>query len=125
MNLEAKQASHVIDSVAKAMANWTVDRHAELNPKLSNRYGPGWRADWIGHTLSQLHMLAQSVSVRSSDLFAQTMRWTRESFKFRGVEEDDLAHNTKCMREVLAFRPDWQPDLRQRDILEKHLPARH
>lgn len=102
MNAEARQASLVIDSVAKAVANWTVDRHAQLNPKLPNRYGPGWRADWIGHTLSQIHMLAQAVSVRSADLFAQTMRWTRESFKLRGVEEDDLARNTKCMREVLA-----------------------
>jgi methanogenic corrinoid protein MtbC1 len=102
MNAEARQASLVIDSVAKAVANWTVDRHAELNPKLPNRYGPGWRADWIGHTLSQIHMLAQAVSVRSADLFAQTMLWTRESFKLRGMEGDDLACNTKCMREVLA-----------------------
>jgi len=102
MNPEAKQASLVIDSVAKAVANWTVDLHAELNPKLPNRYGPGWRADWIGHTLSQLHTLAQVVSVRSTELLAQTMRWTRESFKMRGVEEDDLTRNTKCMREVLA-----------------------
>ncbi len=102
MNPEAKQASLVIDSVAKAVANWTVDRHGELNPKLPNRYGPNWRANWIGHTLSQIHMLAQAVSVRSSELFIQTARWTRESFEMRGVEEDDLARNTKCMREVLA-----------------------
>jgi methanogenic corrinoid protein MtbC1 len=102
MNPEAKQASLVIDSVAKAVANWTVDRHAELNPKLPNRYGPGWRADWIGHTLSQLHTLSQAICVRSTDLFAQTMLWTRESFKLRGVEEEDLARNMKCMREVLA-----------------------
>lgn len=102
MNPEAKQASVVIDSVAKAVANWTVDRHAELNPKLPNLYGPGWRADWIGHTLSQVHMLAQAISVRSAELFAQTMLWTRESFNLRGVEEEDLARNTKCMREVLA-----------------------
>lgn len=102
MNPEARNVSLVIDSVAKAVANWTVDRHADLNPKLPNRYGPGWRADWIGHTLSQIHMLAQAVSVRSADLFAQTMLWTRESFKLRGVEEEDLALNTKCMRAVLA-----------------------
>jgi methanogenic corrinoid protein MtbC1 len=47
-------------------------------------------------------MLAQAVSVRSAELFVQTARWTRESFEIRGVEEEDLARNTKCMREVLA-----------------------
>ena len=45
MNAEAKQASLVIDSVAKAVANWTVGQHAEANPQLPSRYGAAWRAD--------------------------------------------------------------------------------
>lgn len=102
MNAEAKQASQVIDSVAKAVANWTVDQHAETNPELPKRYGAAWRGDWIGHTLSQIHMLAQAVAVRSTELFVSSMRWTYESFKSRGVDEDDLTQNIRCLREVLA-----------------------
>ncbi len=101
MNPEARQASLVIDSVAKAVANWTVDRQAEKNAHLSKRYGQGWRGDWVGHTLAQLYTLAQAVSVRSAELFAHSMRWTRDSFRLRGVEEADFLVNASCMRDVL------------------------
>lgn len=101
MDTTAKQASYVIDSVAKAVANWTVDEHARLNPQMPERYGASWRADWIGHTLAQLHMLAQAVAVRSPVLFANSVRWTHESFEARGITEADLKQNARCMREIL------------------------
>lgn len=101
MNAGAKQASLVIESVMKAVANWTVDRHAEMNPQLPGRYGSSWRTDWIGHTTSQLHLLAQSVSVRSRVLFASLVRWALQSFQARGVDGNDLKQNMICMREVL------------------------
>ena len=102
MNAGAKQTSLAIESVVKAVANWTVDQHAEMNPQLSNRYGSSWRADWIGHTTSQLHLLAQSVSVRSTALFANSVRWALQSFQARGVAEVDLRQNMTCLRDVLA-----------------------
>ena len=95
MDTTAKQASYVIDSVAKAVANWTVDEHARLNPQMPERYGASWRADWIGHTLAQLHMLAQAVAVRSPVLFANSVRWTHESFEARGITEADLKQNAR------------------------------
>ena len=102
MNEEAKSASRVIDSVAKAVANWTTDEHAKENPELPDRYGSGWRTEWTGHTLSQIHILAQAVAVRSTDLFVHHVCWTFDSFEARGVQGADLIRNTKCMREVLA-----------------------
>ncbi len=102
MNKEAKQASGVIDSVAKAVANWTADEHALANPELPQRYGANWRTEWTGHTLSQIHMLSQAVAVRSAVLFVHHVRWTYDSFEARGIQGADLIQNTECMREVLA-----------------------
>jgi methanogenic corrinoid protein MtbC1 len=102
MNTDAQNASRVIDSVAKAVANWTADEHAKENPELPNRYGSEWRAEWTGHTLSQIHMLAQAVAVRSAELFVHHVCWTFDSFEARGIQGAHLIQNTKCMREVLA-----------------------
>jgi methanogenic corrinoid protein MtbC1 len=102
MNAEAKQASQIIDSTAKAIANWTVEQHAQMAPHLPDRYGTNWRADWVGHALSQVHLLAQAVAVRSSALFAHSIRWHFESFKARGVDPTDLLQNLNCLKGVLA-----------------------
>lgn len=102
MNTDAQNASRVIDSVAKAVANWTADEHAKANPELPNRYGSEWRPEWTGHTLSQIHMLAQAVAVRSAELFAHHVCWTYDSFEARGIQGADLIQNIECLREVLA-----------------------
>ncbi len=102
MNAEAKQASLIIDSTAKAIANWAVEQHALMAPHLPDRYGPNWRADWIGYALSQVHLLAQAVVVRSSALFAHSIRWHFESFKARGVDPTDLLQNLGCLKDVVA-----------------------
>lgn len=102
MNAEARQASLIIDSTAKAIANWTVEQHAQMAPYLSDRYGPNWRADWVGHALSQVHLLAQAVAVRSCALFAHSIRWHFESFKARGVDPTDLLQSLDCLKGVLA-----------------------
>ena len=102
MNKDAKHASVIIDSVAKAVANWTVEEHAQTDPGLLDRYGPGWRADWTGHTLSQIHMLTQAVAARNAGLFVHHLCWTRDSFEARGIQTADLIRNMACMRDVLA-----------------------
>lgn len=102
MNAEARQASLVLDSVAKAVANWTVDRHAELNTQLASRYGADWRSDWLGHALSHLHMLAQAIAVRRGEVFTYSVRWESESFMARGVDQADLLQHLECLRDVVA-----------------------
>jgi len=102
MNAKAKEASLIIDSTAKAIANWTVEQHAQVAPHLPGRYGPNWRADWVGHALSQVHLLAQAVAVRNSAMFVHSIRWHFESFKARGVDATDLLQNLNCLKGVLA-----------------------
>jgi methanogenic corrinoid protein MtbC1 len=102
MKTEAVQASRVVDSVAKAVANWTADEHGRSNPELANRYGPAWRAEWTEHTLAQIHMLAQAVATRSTELFTYHSCWTYDSFEASEFAGADFIHNTKCMQKVLA-----------------------
>lgn len=102
MNRDAKNASLVIDSVARAVANWTVDMHVESNPQLIDRYGPTWRADWVNHTLAQVGLLSQATAVRSAELFAHSTRWIHHSFEARGIDGADLLRNLTSMRRVLA-----------------------
>lgn len=102
MNTEARQASLIIDSVAKAIANWTVDQQLRQDPQLSSRYGQTWRSDWVAHSLSQLSMLAQAVSVRSKELFVESVTWTYQSFKARGESDADFILNFRCLQDVLS-----------------------
>lgn len=102
MNADARKASLILDSVARAVANWTVEHHVETHSDLVQRYGPSWRADWLGHTLAQLALLAQATAVRSAELFAQSVRWTHQSFTARGINGDDLLRNLSSLRHVLA-----------------------
>lgn len=115
MNAEAKQTSLIIDSTAKALANWTVEQHVQRAPQLPDRYGPNWRADWISHTLSHVHLLAQAVCVRSSALFTCSARWSFDSFKARGVTPGDLMDNLRCLKDVVAAE---LPPAASRDAVE-------
>lgn len=101
MNAEAKLKSRIIESVAGAVSNWTVDRHASANPRLANVYGTDWRKDWVLHTKSQIQFLVQAVAVRSPSLFAISMRWTFESFEARGIDANDVTGNLKGLHDIL------------------------
>lgn len=102
MNADARNASLVLESVAKAVAQWTVEHHAKTHPQLTRRYGSSWRADWVNHTLAQLGLLAQATAVQSAELFAQSVGWTHQSFTARGIDVNDLLHNLSSLRHVLA-----------------------
>ena len=102
MNADARNASLVLDSVARAVANWTVDHHVETHPQLVHRYGPSWRADWVNHTLAQLGLLAQATAMQSEALFVQSAGWTHASFTARGIDGDDLLRNLSSLRRVLS-----------------------
>ena len=101
MNEAAKQGSRVIESVAGALANWAVERHAELDPGLEKRYGARWREEWVGHVASQMRFLAQAISVRRPKLFVDSVQWTRAAFHARGAEDSELVSSLHCMREVM------------------------
>jgi methanogenic corrinoid protein MtbC1 len=101
MNETAKQAGRVVASTAKAVANWTVARQAELDPSLEKRYGTRWRDDWVGHVTSQMRFLAQAIAVRRPKAFADSVQWTWAAFRARGVRDSDLVGSLRCMDEVI------------------------
>jgi methanogenic corrinoid protein MtbC1 len=101
MDEGAKQASRVVESVAQAIANWTIGRHAELDDTLPRRYGPSWRASWITHTNSQIEFLVQAIAVRRAKLFLDAVHWTQHAFEVRRVDVTDLRNSLTCLREVL------------------------
>lgn len=102
MNDVAKQLSHTIESVARALAEWTVNRHVESDPALPRRYGDTWRKDWTGNVRSRLAYLAQAVAVRRPALFTQMMQWSASAARAREVQPDDLVSSLDHMREILA-----------------------
>ena len=101
MNETAMQEGRVIESTAKAVANWSVARQAELDPGLEQRYGARWREEWVGHVTSQMQFLAQAIAVRRPQLFAESVQWTRAAFNARGAHDSDLITSLRCMREVI------------------------
>jgi methanogenic corrinoid protein MtbC1 len=101
MDETAKQASRVVESTAKAVANWTVGRHAQLDQGLEQRYGANWREEWVGHIAAQMQFLAQAVAVRRPEVFAESVRLTWAAFRARGVPDTDLATSLRCLRDVI------------------------
>ena len=102
MNETAKQAGRIVESIATAVANWSVARQAEIDPGLAKRYGARWREEWVGHVASQMRFLAQAIAVRRPKLFADSVEWTRAAFQARGVHDSDLISSLRCVREVVA-----------------------
>ena len=96
MEETAKQASRVIESTATAVANWTVERQAELVPDLADKYGSRWRSDWVGQVAAQLRFLAQAIAVRRPEVFSHSVEWARDAFRARGVRDSDLLSMLHC-----------------------------
>ena len=101
MNEIATQEGRIVESTAKAVANWSVARQAELDPGLEQRYGARWREEWVGHVASQMQFLAQAIAVRRPQLFADSVQWTRAAFNARGAHDSDLVNSLRCMCEVI------------------------
>lgn len=102
MNHNDRQLSDAIESVARPLAEWTVSQLAESVPGLEQRYGPKWRAEWVGATRVCLQYLAQAVAVRRPQLFASSVAWTRTAFDARSVSRQDLRTCLAAMQDVLT-----------------------
>jgi methanogenic corrinoid protein MtbC1 len=102
MEQSARQLSLSLDAVAKALAEWTVTRHAEMDPSLPERYGKTWRPLWVADVMTRVRYLGQAIAVRRPKLFAQTAAWANAAFAARPAGTEDLAANLRCLREVLT-----------------------
>jgi methanogenic corrinoid protein MtbC1 len=94
--------STAVESVARALSEWAVNRHAELSPHLAERYGPKWRREWVGAVRVCLQYLAQAMAVRQPELFAASMAWTRTAFDARAGVREDLRDSMIALREVVT-----------------------
>jgi methanogenic corrinoid protein MtbC1 len=101
MNETARQLSITLDAVAGAVAEWTVSRHAEIDPALPERYGERWRREWVDDTRVRVLQLSQSIAVREPLLFVDAAAWARGAYKARSMPADDLDANLRSLRDVL------------------------
>lgn len=101
MNKTARQLSIMLDSIASAVAEWTVSRHVDVDPTLPQRFGKQWRREWVDDTRVRVLQLSQSIAVREPLLFIDTAAWTRAAYKARGMQPDDLDANLRSLRDVL------------------------
>ncbi|MBT8486557.1 MAG: hypothetical protein HKO59_09355 [Phycisphaerales bacterium] len=101
MKEEARQQSIMLDNITRALAEWTVTRHAETDESLPRRYGQGWRGQWAADTRSRIAQLSQSLAVRRPELFVDAALWARAAHAARGIDPGDLVENLRCLRAVL------------------------
>lgn len=102
MDGPARELSISIDSVARAIAEWTVTRHQETDATLPDRYGPGWRSSWVADVENRVRHLAQAIAVRRPTVFAHTVSWAGSAFAARDAASDDLSRSLTCLRDVLV-----------------------
>ncbi|MHC4081556.1 MAG: cobalamin B12-binding domain-containing protein [Planctomycetota bacterium] len=101
MDESARQLSLSLDAVAKALAEWTVARHAELDASLAQRYGESWRQSWVAEVQVRVRHLAQAIAVRRPKLFAETAAWSGSAFAARSGGATDVEGSLRCLREVI------------------------
>ncbi|MHC4217599.1 MAG: cobalamin B12-binding domain-containing protein [Planctomycetota bacterium] len=101
MDDSARQLSLSLDAVSKALAEWTVARHAEVDESLPQRYGDSWRRSWVTEVETRMRYLAQTVAVRRPKLFAETAAWSSSAFAARNAGSKDVETSLRCLREVI------------------------
>ncbi|OWY73175.1 hypothetical protein B7486_02170 [cyanobacterium TDX16] len=102
MNQEAILISRSIEAVSNALAQWVVERHAEADPTLAERYEGNWRSNWVANVHARLTYLAQAVAVRCPAVFSESVLWNREAIVAREGRVEDLTASLNHMRAVIA-----------------------
>lgn len=101
MDENARQLSYALESIAKALAEWSVSAHEDRDASLPERFGPQWRSQWTEEVRTRIAYLAQAVAMRQPLVYAETLRWSGVAYLARDVGERDLATSVACMHEVL------------------------
>ncbi len=118
MDQSATALSRTLEGLSRALAEWTVNRHAEQDTTLPYRYGANWRASWVAAVCARLEYLCQSIAVRRPALFAGMMSWEASAYRARDASLDDLSRSLECLRSVVASElPQASP------TVEPHLHA--
>lgn len=102
MNDRARHICRSVESVSKALAEWTVSAQFDSDGTVMARYGEGARRRWVADTQTRITHLAQSMAVRCPELFCDCVLCASDAFRARGADRSDLALNLQCLRDVIA-----------------------
>ena len=72
-----KQFAASIESVSRALAEWTVQEMYERMPELEQRYGADGRTLWKGEIINRLQFLAEAIAADRAAIFVQSVEWAR------------------------------------------------
>ena len=97
----ALKASLAIDQSREALATAITDRHFELHPELSERYGDIGRTRCLEDAHFHLSYLSEAIRASLPSLFGDYIAWAKVMLESRNVPAADLAENLKVIRDVL------------------------
>ncbi len=95
-----RQHAESIDSVSRALAEWTVTLLFERHPELERRID-GARALWKGEIMNRLHHLAEAIAADRAVLFVQSVEWARAAFIAREMDPEHLSASLIALEETL------------------------
>jgi len=120
-----KQFAASIDSVSRALAEWTVQELYERKPEFEHRYGNDGRTLWKGEIVNRLQFLAEAIAADCPHIFVQSVEWARAGFMARGFETSHLAVSLEALAEVMRAELPTQVADRACAVIESGLvPAR-
>lgn len=94
-------APAMLRNASRALAQHALGRHAELDPDVFQRYGPGGREAWRRDAQARLANLAAALEVGRPELFTDFVRWQGEGYRARGADLGDLRRHLECLGQVL------------------------
>jgi methanogenic corrinoid protein MtbC1 len=92
---------NLLDRSAAAYAKLAADRLLAGHPEIAGRYGGQAQAHWRFNLTQRVNEFAAAVELETPTLFAEGVRWSRETFVARNLPEQDLRASLDALREVL------------------------
>lgn len=96
--------AEIIDSSAKALAEWAVALQEERSPDLRDAFGDAGMLDLRADTLVRVRHLANAVAFDEPAILQSHLAWTRACFESRAVGFEPIEQNLACLREVTVER---------------------
>lgn len=118
-----KQFAASIESVSRALAEWTVQEMYERMPELEQRYGADGRALWKGEIINRLQFLAEAIAADRAAVFVQSVEWARAGFMARGFETTHLAASLEVLDETMNAELPTQVAERTHRVLSEGLKS--
>jgi len=104
MSANPEFVAEIIDSSAKALAEWAVSLQEERSPDLRRMFGAESLIDFRADTQVRVAHLANAVAFDEPDVLASHVAWARSCFASRDVPVEILEQNLACLAEVLDDR---------------------